>query len=76
MTPNFATCDLCDAHKNDRSGGFRVLPAVFRNFGAMPKFFGPVVTVQCFEDNSLVKAVLDSPAVSYTHLTLPTNREV
>lgn len=56
----FATCDLCDAHKNDSSGAFRVLPPVFTDFGGIPKFSGPVVTVKCFEDNSLVKAAVDS----------------
>lgn len=56
-----ATCDLCDAHKNDVSGAFRVLPPVFKSFGAIQKFSGPVVTVKCFEDNSLVKEAVDSP---------------
>ncbi len=55
-----ATCDLCDAHKNDSSGNFRVLPPVFRDFGAVRRFAGPVVTLKCFEDNTLVKAALDS----------------
>ncbi|KRB96790.1 ribonuclease [Hydrogenophaga sp. Root209] len=59
-TPPFATCDLCDAHKNETSGAFRVLPPVFRDFGAVRRFCGPVVTVKCFEDNSLVKAAVDS----------------
>jgi regulator of ribonuclease activity A len=58
---SFATCDLCDAHKNDSSGEFQVLPPVFRDFGGIRKFSGPVVTVKCFEDNSLVKAAVDSP---------------
>ena len=57
---SFATCDLCDAHKSDSSGQFRVLPPVFSDFGAVQKFSGPVVTVKCFEDNSLVKAAVDS----------------
>ena len=65
MTPaaplSFATCDLCDTHKNDSSGQFRVLPPVFKDFGGILKFSGPVVTVKCFEDNSLVKAAVDSP---------------
>lgn len=55
------TCDLCDAHKTDASGAFRVLPPVFRDFGAVRRFAGPVVTVKCFEDNTLVKAAVDSP---------------
>ncbi|HEY6896053.1 MAG TPA: ribonuclease E activity regulator RraA [Rhodocyclaceae bacterium] len=60
-TPTFATCDLCDERKNDSSGEFRVLPPVFRDFGLRRKFAGPVSTVKCFEDNSLVKAAVDSP---------------
>ncbi len=66
MPKAFATCDLCDVHKNDVSGDFRVLPPVFKNFGARIKFCGPVVTVKCFEDNSLVKAAVDSPGTLQT----------
>lgn len=60
-SPAFATCDLCDVHKNDCSGEFRVLPPVFKNFGGLARFSGPVSTIKCFEDNSLVKAAVDSP---------------
>ena len=60
MSSAFSTCDLCDAHRDDSSGNFRVLPPVFRDFGALRKFSGPVVTVKCFEDNTLVKAAVDS----------------
>jgi len=60
MTINFATCDICDAHKGDSSGDFRVLPPVFNDYGMVKKFAGPVQTVKCFEDNSLVKAATDS----------------
>jgi len=56
-----ATCDLCDAHKNDHSGAFRVLPPVFRDFGARVRFGGTVTTVKCFEDNTSVKAAVESP---------------
>lgn len=65
-TQRFATCDLCDAHKNDSTGQFRVLPPVFRSFGGVPAFCGPVVTVKCFEDNSLVKAAVDSSGIVQT----------
>ena len=58
--PAFATCDLCDAHKNDGSGAFRVLPPVFRDFGGIAAFAGRVSTAKCFEDNTLVKAAVDS----------------
>ena len=61
MTNAFATCDLCDAHKNDASGAFGVLPPVFRAFGGQSRFAGQVVTVRCFEDNTLIKAELDRP---------------
>ena len=55
------TCDLCDRFKDDASGSFRVLPPVFRDFGARRRFHGPVSTVKCFEDNSFVKAAVESP---------------
>jgi regulator of ribonuclease activity A len=57
---DFVTCDLCDAHKADTSGAFRVLPPVFRDFGGRPRFGGPVSTLRVFEDNSLVKAAVES----------------
>ena len=59
--PAFSTCDLCDAHKADTSGAFRVLPPCFHSYGGRAAFAGPVSTVKCFEDNSLVKAALDEP---------------
>ncbi len=62
MSTDFATCDLCDAHKNDSDGAFRVLPPVFRDFGGRARVLpGPISTVKCFEDNSLVKAALRQP---------------
>ncbi len=60
MTIRFATCDLCDAHKRDFPGSLRVLPPLFHDFGAIRTFCGPVETVKCFEDNSLVKAAVES----------------
>jgi regulator of ribonuclease activity A len=57
----FSTCDLCDAHKADTSGAFRVLPPVFHSYGGVATFAGPVSTVKCHEDNTLVKAAVDSP---------------
>ena len=58
--PTIGTCDLCDAHKNDSDGAFRVLPPVFRDFGGKAAFSGSVSTVKCFEDNSLVKGAVES----------------
>jgi regulator of ribonuclease activity A len=55
------TCDLCDAHKGDDSGRFRVLPPVFRSLGGRQRFAGQVATVKCFEDNTPVKQAVESP---------------
>ena len=60
MNP-LSTTDLCDERKNDTDGAFRVLPPVFRDFGAHAAFSGRVATVKCHEDNTLVKAAVDSP---------------
>lgn len=59
--PALSTCDLCDAHKADTSGDFRVLPPVYRAFGAVRGFAGTVSTVQCLDDNSSVKQAVESP---------------
>src|SRR6185295_1686211 len=58
---SFATCDLCDAHEEDASGAFRVLPPVFRDFGRAGRFAGPVATVRCVEDNSRIREAVNSP---------------
>ena len=61
FTTAFSTCDFCDAHKGDTTGAFRVLAPVFHNFGGVLAFAGPVTTVKCHEDNSMVKAAVESP---------------
>lgn len=60
-TPEFFTCDLCDAHEDDHSGAFRVLPPVFHDFGIRQRFCGPVHTIRALEDNSLVREAVRSP---------------
>jgi len=57
----FSTCDFCDAFKSDESGRLRVLPSVYRSYGALSRFAGPMRTVKCFEDNSRVKEAVESP---------------
>jgi regulator of ribonuclease activity A len=54
---SFVTCDLCDAHPGD----VRVVAAGLRNFGGRTIFCGSLVTVKCFEDNSLVKEQVGTP---------------
>lgn len=53
-----ATCDLCDSHLSNPD--LRVLPPVFLSYGGRRRFCGPVATVKCHEDNSLVKAAVES----------------
>lgn len=60
-TSHLVTGDLCDANKANSDGSFRVLPPVFRSFGKRVRFAGVIATVKCFEDNSFVKAALESP---------------
>lgn len=45
------TPDLCDTYAEE----IVALPPVYQNFGGKPAFFGEIVTVKCFEDNSRVK---------------------
>uniref|UniRef100_UPI00351BCD10 ribonuclease E activity regulator RraA n=1 Tax=Endozoicomonas sp. Mp262 TaxID=2919499 RepID=UPI00351BCD10 len=48
---NFTTPDLCDEYPYDIS----VVEPGFKNFGGMDRFYGEIVTIKCFEDNSLVR---------------------
>ena len=57
----FSTCDFCDAYRDDQTGALRVLPPLWREFGAARSFSGEVSTLQCFEDNGLLRAALESP---------------
>jgi regulator of ribonuclease activity A len=47
----FVTPDLCD----DNPESVCVLAPMLKNFGGKKAFGGEIVTVKCFEDNSLVK---------------------
>lgn len=49
------TADLCDS-RND----VRVLAPSFRDYGAIREFDGVVVTVKVFEDNVLVRKMLET----------------
>lgn len=51
---SMATADLMDDFPEAL-----VLPPVFRHFGGVTSFHGPVVTVDCAEDNSKVKFLLE-----------------
>lgn len=51
------TPDLCDQHPDL----VRVLEPMLSNFGGREAFGGEIVTIKCFEDNSLVKENLGTP---------------
>lgn len=48
---HYLTPDLCDAYPEL----VQVLEPMFSNFGGRDSFGGEIVTIKCFEDNSLVK---------------------
>ena len=54
---NFATADLYDAHEESLC----VAAPMFRDYGGVVQFHGPVSTLKVFEDNSLVREMLEQP---------------
>ena len=53
----FSTADLHDDHE----GKVQVASVLMQSFGQKTRFSGPISTVKCFEDNSLVRAALEEP---------------
>ncbi|WP_346836429.1 ribonuclease E activity regulator RraA [Microbulbifer sp. SAOS-129_SWC] len=49
-----STPDLCDAHPEL----VRVVEPMFINYGGREQFGGPIATIKCFEDNSLVRELV------------------
>ena len=54
----FSTADLCDAHSE-----LQVAEPLFADFGGLDAFAGPVATLKVFEDNELVRSVLEESGV-------------
>ena len=54
---HYVTPDLCDAYPEL----VQVVEPMFSNFGGRDSFGGEIVTIKCFEDNSLVKEQADQP---------------
>ena len=50
------TTDICDAHPD-----VQVCAPVFRDFGGVSAFHGPIATLKVFEDNALVRTMLEQP---------------
>jgi regulator of ribonuclease activity A len=53
----FATPDLCD----EFGAEVRVAEPLFRDFGGVERFAGPIATLRVFEDNALVRRALEMP---------------
>lgn len=53
----FQTADLCDAH----SDSLQIADPMFRDFGGNKSFCGPISTIKTFEDNTLVRAAVETP---------------
>lgn len=53
----YPTTDLCDAFADE----LQIADPMFSDFGGRLDFAGPISTVKCFEDNSLVRAALEEP---------------
>lgn len=51
---SFKTTDLSDEH-----GDAQVAEPLLRHFGGRPRFHGPIETLRVFEDNALVRTVLE-----------------
>jgi regulator of ribonuclease activity A len=52
----FTTADLCDAHAE----GVQVARPIFRDLGGRRAFAGPAETVRVFEDNALIRRLLET----------------
>ena len=53
----YPVTDLCDEFADD----LQILEPMFTDFGGRLAFGGPISTVKCFEDNSLVRLALEEP---------------
>jgi len=56
-----STPDLCDQYESNESVDLRVLDSIFTSYGGLKQFYGKVVTIKCFEDNSLLKELAGTP---------------
>lgn len=57
----FMTTDLCDQYESDiHAGQIHVLPPVFTHYGGSRHFSGQAVTLKVFEDNSIIKNLLEN----------------
>ena len=53
----FTTASLCDTHSEEDN--FQIAEALFMSYGANPVFSGQITTVKTFEDDVMVRTVLE-----------------
>lgn len=53
----FCTPDLCD----QAGDNVEVMAPIFTNYGGHKSFGGRILTIKCFEDNSLIKTLASQP---------------
>ncbi len=61
---DFKTTDLCDEHFdlcNEFSDRLQIAEPIFNDYGGEMMFSGAIVTLKVFEDNTLVRKVLEEP---------------
>jgi len=56
---SFATTDLSDEFFDE----VQACQSIFRDFGGNVRFAGPIATIKCFEDNSLVRDAVNEPGL-------------
>jgi regulator of ribonuclease activity A len=58
MKISFTTADLCDVH-HGKSDYFQIVEPLFKAYGGQMSFCGQITTLKTFEDNVLIKKVLE-----------------
>jgi regulator of ribonuclease activity A len=53
----FTTSGLCDAYSE--STNFQIAEPLFRQYGAYTSFFGQITTLKVFEDNFMIRSILE-----------------
>ncbi len=51
------TADICDKYANE----VRIVESIFINYGGKGAFWGQITTLKVFEDNTLVRQILEEP---------------
>lgn len=56
---NLTTAYLCDNYSGNEN--FHIAEPLFRSYGGVHRFNGLITTLRCFEDHSMIKAILSEP---------------